>query len=371
MPILSIIVFLFLFGLVLLGSHGILYYSLVKFFAIENHTFKTGLLIIFFLLAISFILASLLAHFWENTFTKALYLVSSIWLGILTNLILTIAMCWFSVWLLKTTGQKPNTILLGSLFIGLALLFSLYGIWNAFTPEIKEISLRIKNLPAAWQHKKIIQLSDVHLGLIHDEQFLSKVIQQVNSMHPDMVVITGDLFDGMDGALDKLAAPLNNLVAPKGIYFVTGNHETYVGRDTALQALASTPVHVLQNKMIIIDGLQLVGLDYSAMGEQGDITTAMKHIPTFDPQKPSILLYHVPMHIDQAKAAGFNLMLSGHTHKGQMFPFGLITWLVYKGYDYGLHTEGDFSIYISSGVGTWGPPMRTGNNPEIVNITLE
>lgn len=209
------------------------------------------------------------------------------------------------------------------------------------------------------------------MGHIHGMDFLANIVKQLNTINPEMVVITGDLFDGMDGKLTSLLRPLNDLTPPSGIYFVTGNHETLIGSDKVIEALQSTNITVLNNKCITLHGLQLVGIGYPPWGERTDIRTIIGSINYFDKNQPSILLYHEPKYIDQAKEMGIHLMLSGHTHKGQLFPFGFITSLVYGGHDYGLYTDGDFSQYTSSGIGTWGPPMRTGNAPEIVVITLQ
>jgi len=120
-----------------------------------------------------------------------------------------------------------------------------------------------------------------------------------------------------------------------------------------------------------IDGLQLIGISYPERGHSLDMGRAVADLPGYNPALPSILLYHSPTHIAQAKEAGINLQLSGHAHHGQIFPIQFISRLVYGKYYHGLHVEGDYTLYASSGAGTWGPTMRTGNHPEIVVIRLE
>jgi predicted MPP superfamily phosphohydrolase len=122
--------------------------------------------------------------------------------------------------------------------------------------------------------------------------------------------------------------------------------------------------------MVTINGLQIIGIDYSGDIFSKNIAEIIKNLPGFDIKKPSILLWHAPTQIEAAKNAGISLQLSGHTHKGQLFPLGFITSLIYKGYDYGYKKEGSYSIYTSSGLGGWGPPMRTEKTSEIVEITL-
>jgi predicted MPP superfamily phosphohydrolase len=122
---------------------------------------------------------------------------------------------------------------------------------------------------------------------------------------------------------------------------------------------------------VVIDGLQVIGISYPQRGHSLDFAEKIARLRGFDPALPSILLYHSPTHIAQAKAAGISLQLAGHVHQGQIFPLQFITRLIFGGYYHGLHTEGDYSLYTSSGTGTWGPTMRTGNYPEITVIHLE
>jgi hypothetical protein len=255
--------------------------------------------------------------------------------------------------------------------VALAGLYSAYGIWNAYHPRVRNLAVRIKNLPPAWQGRKVVQLSDAHLGYVLRASFASHLVAMVNAQKPDLVAITGDLFDGVDGKLEDLIAPLNDLRAPLGIYFVTGNHETYLGVERAYAALRTTPVRILADEMMVIDGLQVIGVSYPERGHSKNFAQVFAKLPGFDTALPSILLYHSPAHILEAKAAGVSLQLSGHAHHGQIFPIQFISRLVYGRYYYGLHAEGDCTLYTSSGAGTWGPTMRTGNHPEIAVIQLE
>ncbi len=252
-----------------------------------------------------------------------------------------------------------------------ALGFSIYGVWNAFHPRVKNIEVEIKNLPPEWKNKTVIQLSDVHLGHIQGAPYLEKLVKQINALHPAAVFITGDLFDGMDGALDSFVQPLNEIQAKEGIYFVTGNHETYLGVDKVSEALKNTKVKIMKNEVADISGLKIIGINYPQQGEANNEINILKTLKDNFSGQPNILLFHSPVNIEQVKEAGVNLQLAGHTHKGQLFPFNFITQLVYKGYDYGLHQNGEFSVYTTSGASTWGPPMRTGNIPEIVQIRLK
>lgn len=356
---------------ILFGGHFFIYFSLIKFFEITGNNAKLCLGVILAILSVSFIASSILAHYNENGLTRTLYFSSGIWLGVALNLVMAFAVVWALVWIYGSAGSAIYQKYLVALAIVIAFAYSGCGIWNAYHPKLKHIEIKIKNLPSAWRNKTAVQISDVHLGLVLGADFLRGVVDQINSAKPDVVFITGDLFDGMDGKLDSLVKPLDDIKAPDGMYFVTGNHETYLGVDEALGALQKTRVKILDDKMTSIDGMQIIGIGYPQRMEKKNIVNVVDNLPGFDRNQPSILLYHNPDAVKQAEAAGVSLMLAGHTHKGQLFPISFIDRLIYGRYYYGLNQDGNFSIYTSAGVGTWGPTMRTDATPEIVVIKFE
>ncbi|MCX6788318.1 MAG: metallophosphoesterase [Candidatus Jorgensenbacteria bacterium] len=368
---LRIILFLIPALLIFFGGHYALYFSVVRFFSITNSTYKFIFAGVLAFLAVSFFTSSILARFSENTFTRILYFLSASWLGLLVNLLLACGFVAIVLLIARIVDFSINGVLLASVFFIIAFFFSLYGVWNAMNPQVKEVSVAIPNLPEEWKGKKVVQLSDVHLGIVHREDFMRDIVTKIEAVNPNMVVITGDLFDGMDGDVTPLVRPLLDLKPSNGMYFITGNHETYLGVDDALLALSKTNVKVLKNEVVDVNGLKLIGINYPTLDENENVSTILDSLKEKYFGMPNILLYHAPTSIAEIKARGVNLQLSGHTHKGQLFPFGYITKLIYKGYDYGLFTEGNYSLYTTNGVGTWGPPMRTGNTPEIVVITLK
>ncbi|MBU2264965.1 metallophosphoesterase [Patescibacteria group bacterium] len=366
------------FGLVFIfGGHYFIYRSLVSAFNISGF-FKLGLAVFLFILPLAFFASAFVAHFDQGWLSRVIYIISASWLGIAINLLLAAILIWLMNWLMNLAGLNFNRLVFGAVIFSAAIIFSAYGFWNAQHPQVKNITIKIKNLPAAWQGKTIVQLADIHLGRVHGEKFLQNIVDQTNAQNPDLILITGDLFDGMDGGLDVFIEPLNNLRAKEGVFFVTGNHESYVGLDRALTALRQTTIKILINEIVVVDGLQIVGLDYSLLsgeigitGRSSDEEKIINSLPGWDRDKPSILMYHAPINIGQAVATGINFQLSGHSHNGQIWPFNFFTWLIYGQYDYGLNSLGDFTIYTTNGLGTWGPPMRTGNTPEIPVFKLK
>ena len=365
-PIFILIAFSILFF-----SQYFIYFSFVHFFGITAPARRSALAGIFYLLPATFIATSILTHWSDNFFWRALYFLSGLWLGLGLTLMVTFALAWGALGMARLFKHSPSLAFLGWTAAGLACLYSAYGVWNAYHPCIRNLTVRIKNLPPAWRGKTVAQLSDVHLGSILRAGFATRLVTMVNTANPDLVVITGDLFDGSDGNLTALVAPLNGLRAPLGVYFVTGNHETYLGVERAYAALRTTRVQILDNQMKVIDGLQFIGISYPERGYSLNLARALAELPDFNPALPSILLYHSPSHIEQAKAAGISLQLSGHAHHGQIFPIQFISRLIFGKYYYGLHVEDGYTLYASGGEGTWGPTMRTGNHPEIAVIQLE
>jgi predicted MPP superfamily phosphohydrolase len=390
--ILKVILFLAVILAITTGAHLLLYKAIVSFGGVTNPLVKSILLVSLVLLALSFMASFFLLRIQENQFTIGFYIFSATWTGLFLNLLLAAGACWLLISLLRIIGQNPNTRWIAAVGLILAILYTAYGIWNALHPRIKDVTVTLKSLPPEWQNKTVVQLSDIHLGHVHGQRFLDNIITKVNAIQPEIIFITGDLFDGMDASFFDLIKPLDQLSASQGVFFVTGNHETYVGLKRALDVLSRTRIRVLNNEVINIDGLQIIGVGYPGIHDRDDIRGLEKlELPSAN-HAPRILLFHTPTSIrlkdeDEfgqhfstywipdtsftlPRELGVDLQLSGHSHAGQIAPFGLLTKLIYKGYDYGLRREGDFSIYTTSGVGTWGPPMRTGNSPEIVVIRL-
>jgi predicted MPP superfamily phosphohydrolase len=259
---------------------------------------------------------------------------------------------------------------------------------------VKEVPVRIRSLPPQWRGRTVVQLSDVHLGTIHGTRFLDRLVRKVNALDPDLILITGDLFDGLSSDCNRFVPGLNGLRGRMGTYFVTGNHEGYLGVKRPLAALARTHIRVLDGHAVQLDGLQLVGVGYPLFDRTRESAAhAFSPKGGFVARLPSILLYHTPMSLEAgysnvqdqqlttyfspnldfglAREMGIDLQLSGHTHGGQTFPFEILTRRLFGKYYRGLHALGDFSIYISSGTGTWGPPMRICQNSEITVIRPE
>lgn len=355
---------------VLFGAQFFLYASLVRFFSIMDMTNRLAVYVSTAFLPLSFIVASVFATLKENTFTKYFYVFSGMLLGIGANLVLAALSVWGIVFLLSFFPIPVSVPILAGVFFVASVGVSFYGIWNTGHPIVKRIEVTLPGLSEEWKGKRIVQLSDIHLGYVYQPEFMRRIARQVDELHPELVVITGDLFDGMDGELETSLDAINEIRAREGILFVNGNHETYFGLEKTFALLSRTKIRVLRDEVVDIRGLKIIGIGYPERGEKKDIVGVARELEGAWKGHPNILLYHSPTHISGFKAAGIHLQLSGHTHRGQIFPFNLITKLVYRGHDHGLYRDGDYTLYTTSGIGTWGPAMRIGNHPEIVEITV-
>lgn len=298
-----------------------------------------------------------------------LYSIGFVTLGFMLYLLLSVLVVDISSLVYKT-----NRHFLGFAAIGIALLVSGYGIWNASNQRIVNVSIPIKGLKT---EMKVALLSDVHIGHYWGAKTLQNVVSKTNAENPDVVFITGDLFDGRIRLDDANLSPLKALNAP--VYFVEGNHDRYSGTSEIKEKLRGIGVHVLENEVTHFSELQLVGLNHMSADSQSsnqhtdskgpNIKATLKELNLF-PDKPTILLHHSPDGVEYANTHGVDLYLAGHTHAGQLFPIIFIAKQMFE-YNKGLYQFKDTNVYVSQGIGTFGPPMRLGTVSEIAMLTLK
>lgn len=174
-----------------------------------------ALALILILLPLCCIASAFLAHWDDGVATTVLYFCSTLWLGVGLTLLTAFGAVWAAWGLAAVAGLRPDRLWFGLTALILTGLYCAYGIWNAYHPRLVDLTVRIKNLPPRWKGKTLVQLSDLHLGRILGAKFLARVVAKTNAQKPSMVLITGDLFDGADGNLEKLVAPLNDVNAPR------------------------------------------------------------------------------------------------------------------------------------------------------------
>lgn len=229
------------------------------------------------------------------------------------------------------------------------------------------IEVPVQNLPEYWRNHILVFVSDLHLGAIRGTAFAEKIVSTINDLAPSAVLIGGDLYDGVKCDAEKLIEPFLKLTTPHGMYYVTGNHEFYGEFERYMAAIATAGITVLKNETVAIEGMQFTGIDYRDVHKREDFAKVLETI-TLQPGAPNILIKHEPDNLDLAAQKGFSAGFFGHTHQGQIYPLMYITRRMYGDFDYGLKRLNAMWAYTSSGVGTWGPPLRLGTKSEIIVV---
>lgn len=313
---------------------------------------------------------------------NTLGVISSYWMGIFLYLLFYFVVADAVILLLRITkvmsGPVPqNTYIISGLLVILATIVTVgYGLYNA--GRIKhvyyEIILEEKIMPS---ELKIALISDLHLGALKSEKRLGKIVRDINDLEPDIVCITGDIFDNDFYAIHNPNESKNLLKSIKsryGVYACLGNHDAGKTINKMLNFLKRSNIRVLNDEYVVIDDrVVLVGrLDPSPIGGFGDMKRKdMEDVITgVDKSFPVIVMDHNPANIGEYENKA-DLVLSGHTHRGQVFPGNLVTWAMYV-VDYGYYRKDGNNphVIVTSGAGTWGLPMRVGSNCEIVSIKL-
>lgn len=246
-----------------------------------------------------------------------------------------------------------------------------YGTWNARHPVFTSYEVNIAKHSPGPEQLHIVLVTDLHLGEIVDNERLATLVQQINQRNPDIILIGGDLIDGDIGPFveQNMGATLSQLHSRLGTYMVMGNHD---GRGKqAVPYFQAAGITVLTNEYQLIDGsFYLAAQDFGGYQLSSNPVPHLAEIMTgIDKSLPIILLKHSPTDLEEARDAGVDLQLSGHTHQGQLFPNNFITKMMYE-IDWGYLQKGSLQVIVSTGFGTWGPPMRIGNTPETVDLLV-
>lgn len=283
----------------------------------------------------------------------------------------------FGVRVISSTAQAGAWVTPSAAWVLLLAVFvTLAGLIVARRPRIVKIDIPVFQLPEALQGFSIAQISDVHVGPTIKKGFVERIVQRVNALKADLIAVTGDLVDGSVADLSADTAPLAQLAALHGAYFVTGNHEYYSGERAWTQEVRRLGMHVLKNEHVVLRhngaSLVLAGVtDFSAHhfdpAQRSDPAGALLGAPANAGAR--ILLAHQPSSAAAAADAGFDVQLSGHTHGGQFWPWNHFVRF-FQPFTGGLDRLKNMMIYVNRGTGYWGPPNRFGVPSEITHIRL-
>ena len=287
-----------------------------------------------------------------GAFTGALYYAAYTWFGLVFLAFCISAGCVLVSWIFQLFHLSARTWL-GPLSLAVTALAFALALWGGFsTPRVKRIQLTVPNAP----EMKIALISDSHLGMGVSLSRFDKALKKIEQENPDVVFLLGDIFE-YGPNMSAYAKRLKQLNPPLGVYGVFGNHEYYVGYDKSKTLFREAGARLLENETAeLSNGVRVAGVKDARTAHitARDVTALIKQT---DNQKPLIFLSHTPVYAEEAAAAGADLMFSGHTHNGQIFPFKYLVKLQFPRV-YGLYEVDRMKFYITSGMFYWGIPLR-------------
>lgn len=377
--------FLIFFGIVLLIYFSVNFYIFfrgLQAFAITP-SWRRSYITIFWLVVSSFIIGEVFEHTHSSLIGEWIYRIGAFWLAFM--LYFVVALVFFDLirllnhfihFLPEITPTLRFKI--GWITLGIVTLIVVAGHINALHTRVREISLTIHKKVDGVQKMKIVMASDIHLGALIGENREQRLVEIIKQQKPDLVLLCGDLVDGDVGSVlrKNLGHHIQEIQTPMGVYAIPGNHEYIGGIQKTLPYLESINIKILRDKTITLpNGVQLIGRDdrdnRGANGESqrkslSELMNGMNH------EYPIIVMNHQPFHHEEAVNQKTDLHLSGHTHHGQLWPLNYLTDAIYE-VSWGFLKKEETNIYVSSGFGSWGPPVRTGNTPEVVvfNLTFD
>lgn len=252
--------------------------------------------------------------------------------------------------------------------LGITVCVLGYGYYNYRNPVVNEMMLSMdKPLDAS---VRVVAVSDVHLGFATGKKQLQKYVELINSQKPDVILIAGDLIDNSVAPLreERMNEELSQLKAPMGVYMVPGNHEYISGIDEVEDFLRNTPIVLLRDSVVTLPcGVQIVGRDDRHNRRRIPLNDIMRKT---DGSKPIVMLDHQPYQVAKKDSAGVDVQISGHTHRGQVFPMNLLVDAMYE-QSWGYRKWSHSHVYVSSGLSLWGPPFRIGTDSDVAVITLK
>ncbi|MFD0589366.1 metallophosphoesterase [Paenibacillus sp. GCM10027627] len=301
-----------------------------------------------------------------------LQIVGSYWMMIFSLLLLLLPIAHLTIWLLRLTRLSRNHVkqragipILAALIICIA-----YGSFNAYSPVVRTYEIEIENADLANEKLNIIMAADMHFGHLSGKNHAKQLVAEINALRPDLVLFPGDIVDDdirpyLNKGLDHI---LKGIQSKYGVFASLGNHDKYNGTmEEIIDLLKQSNMNVLYDESITIaDKFTLIGRKDKSDSDRAQLPDLIEGI---DQTKPLFLLDHQPYELGIAADQGIDLMVSGHTHRGQIAPAHLITRMLYEN-DWGYLLKGSMHSVVTSGYGFWGPPIRIGSRSEIVQIVV-
>nr|WP_066056346.1 metallophosphoesterase [Robertmurraya korlensis] len=331
-------------------------------FSLDIFSFVTAVI---FLLSYSYVLARFFKRF---LFLKY---IGSYWFGVIQYALLLLPLANFVGWLFIFTGFSPDSVVFWCGTVVLLLMVGILGkgTFNAYSPVIREHSIEIDK-EAPFSSLRVVMASDMHFGHLSGKRHAARLVHEVNSLQPDLILLPGDIIDDDPEPFIKkgFGDIMEKLSATNGVYGVLGNHEYYGGGiPTYMKEMHRIGIPILMDETIVLEGgIQIVGRKDKTDRNRKSIEHLIEGL---DKSKPIFIMDHQPLELVQAAEHGVDFMVSGHTHRGQMAPNHLITKRIFE-LDWGYLKKNELHAFVSSGFGFWGPPLRIGSRSEILLIDI-
>lgn len=338
---------------------------------------REALLVLLACLGVALVAGPLAERLLRPPWVRVACFVSYLWMGVLWIALVALTGTDLIFWLMGAAWDSPLEAARARALAaaGVVALGTGVGLRGGLRPPgVRRVALRVPRWPRALDGLRVVQISDLHVGPLLGRAFAADVARRVNELAPDVVAVTGDLVDGSVDRLRDEVAPLGALRARLGVFFVTGNHDAYSGDDAWVARVRELGWRPLRNERVTLgegdEVFELAGVDDHrgdwVHGSREDLPRALSG---WDRRRPLVLLAHDPSTFVAAAREGVDVQLSGHTHGGQIFPFGFLVRLAVP-FVAGLHRRGGSQLYVSRGTGFWGPPLRLFAPAEITEITL-
>jgi predicted MPP superfamily phosphohydrolase len=354
-------------------------YLFLKGWKALPHAFfaKTAYGILFFIFSGAFIFVMLGRNFLPLEQQKPLYFIGTSWLAVMLYVTLYFFITDFTHGMIRLFHRRYRTVspalfrriqvISAYAIVGIILLFG----YHKFThPSLVEKEIIISKSGGKYKELKVVAFSDMHLGVAIDKKKLQKYVQFINDQQPDIIFMAGDMIDNNVLPLreEKMQEEINRLQAPLGVYFCLGNHEYLSGIEASMEFLRKTNMVLLIDSAVQIDdSFWIIGRDDKEIGHRRSLKELVAQT---NPSQPLFLLDHQPYLPEDAVKNGIDLQFSGHTHDGQLWPLNLIVRKIYE-ISHGYKSIGNTQIYVSSGLGLWGPPYRVGTQSELVVFNIK
>jgi predicted MPP superfamily phosphohydrolase len=333
--------------------------------------------ICFWVIAYSYLIARLGASRMPKGISQLLKIIGSFWFAIMTYGLVLLPLVDLIALVMRLYSIESSIYipLLGGSFVIVLAVILLRGSWNAWNPIVRKYEISIPKAAGEMKQLRIAVASDLHLGSIVRNKHLQRLVDRIKGLNADLILLPGDILDDDIEPFIRLrmAEQMKELKAPLGTYAILGNHEYIGGKiEEFVKQMKAIDIEVLMDRSVkIADSFYVIGRkDRSAerFGAKGrlEIKALLEGV---DIRLPLILMDHQPYHLDKSAASGIDLQLSGHTHRGQMAPLHWITKRIYE-LDWGYLKKANMHTIVSSGFGSWGPPIRLGSRSEIIEIVI-